>query len=102
MDPRLSIYKWRAHLTCLVTAGAESVEMEIEELDEDEAILEATVRFPTCLSIGSRYDSVLARRRADTTSLLVAFYGTAQMQPYSVMTMRVIITDLSISHITST
>lgn len=44
MDPRLSMYMERT-LDVLVVAGAEAVEMEIEELDEDEALLEATVRF---------------------------------------------------------
>ena len=44
MDPRLSLYMERM-LDVLTTAGVEAVEMEIEELDEDEAVLEATVRF---------------------------------------------------------
>ena len=45
MDPRLSIYIERA-LDLLATAGAESLEREVEELDEDEAVLEATIGFP--------------------------------------------------------
>ena len=44
MDPRLSIYMERA-LDVLAAAGAEAVEMEIEELDEGEAVLAATARF---------------------------------------------------------
>ncbi|MXY46573.1 MAG: hypothetical protein F4Y44_06205 [Chloroflexi bacterium] len=43
MDPQLSMYMERT-LDVLVVAGAEAVEMEIEELDEDEAALEARIR----------------------------------------------------------
>ena len=45
MDPRLSTYMERV-LDVFVTAGAESVDREVEELEEDEAVLEATIRFP--------------------------------------------------------
>ena len=45
MDPRLSLYMERT-VDVLVTAGAEDLETNFEELDETEAVMEATIRFP--------------------------------------------------------
>ena len=44
MDPQLSLYLERT-IDVLVTAGAEALETEFEELDETEAVLDATIRF---------------------------------------------------------
>ena len=45
MDPQLLLYIERT-IDVLVTAGAEALETVFEELDETEAVMEATIRFP--------------------------------------------------------
>ena len=44
MDPQLSLYMERT-IDVLVTAGAEALETVFEELDENEAVMNATIRF---------------------------------------------------------
>ena len=55
MDPQLLLYIERT-IDVLVTAGAEALETVFEELDENEVMMEATIRFPQ----GYRLESDMA------------------------------------------